>query len=132
MAQCNYYSRSYRLHPSPAPLLLKSVRFSPECSQTSIFMGFKREGGAGVPVLGPVYITKMSQKFYKWHRSNAVARIPFLVSTLWWPGKASEDQRPGRRPPAERMNVRVVLFFLARRRCWWLDCGQAAGGGPPC
>jgi hypothetical protein len=84
-------------------------------------MGFKREGGIGVPVLGPVCMTKMSQKFYKWHRSKAAARIPFLVSTLWWPGKAGENQHSGRRPSAERMNIRVVLFFLAWRRRWWLD-----------
>jgi hypothetical protein len=35
--------------------------------------------------------------------------------------KAGENQHSGRRPPAERMNVRVVLFFLACRRRWWLD-----------
>ena len=34
-------------------------------------MGFKREGGIGVPVLGPVYITKMSQKFYNSSRSRS-------------------------------------------------------------
>ena len=85
-----------------------------------------------MPVRGPVYMRKMSQKFYKWQEfANRLLRIPFLGSTL---SRDQEESGVNPNPPDAallRREVKYRTFFsvLARRRCWWLDCGQPVRAG---